>query len=49
MIKTPEEMLVLGEYIAGKHHYLMEYKTYAAQRGLQKEGGSLVTPVGESE
>lgn len=49
MIKTPEEFLVLGEYIAGKHHYLMEYQAYATQRGMQDEDGALVTPAGESE
>jgi len=49
MIRTPEEMLVLGEYIAGKHHYLMEYRTYAEERGMQDEAGALMTPVGESE
>ena len=49
MIRTPEEMLVLGEYIAGKHHYLMEYRTYAEKRGMQDEEGALVTPAGESE
>jgi len=49
MIRTPEEMLVLGEYIAGKHHYLMEYRTYAENRGMQDEEGALMTPVGESE
>lgn len=49
MIKTPEELLVLGEYIAGKHHYLMEYSTYAASRGLQDKEDVLMTPAGESE
>jgi thioredoxin-related protein len=49
MIRTPEEMLVLGEYIAGKHHYLMEYRTYAEKRGMQDEEGALMTPAGESE
>ena len=49
MIRTPEEMLVLGEYIAGKHHYLMEYRTYAEKRGMQEAEGALMTPAGESE
>lgn len=49
MIKTPEEMLVLGEYIAGKHHHLMEYRTYAEKRGMQDVEGALMTPAGESE
>ena len=49
LTKTPEEFLVLGDYIAGKHHYLMEFRTYAAQRGLQEKDSALVTPAGESE
>lgn len=49
MIRTPEELLVLGEYIAGKHHYLMEYRTYAEKHGMHKEDGALMTPAGESE
>ncbi len=49
MIKTPDEMLVLGEYIAGKHHYLMEYQAYANKRGMHEKEGVLTTPAGESE
>lgn len=49
MIRTPEELLLLGEYIEGKHYYLMEYKTFAERRGMQDEEGALVTPAGESE
>ena len=49
MIKTPEEFLLLGEYIEGKHHYLMEFKTFAERHGMRDEDGVWVTPVGESE
>ena len=49
MIKTPEEFLLLGEYIEGKHHYLMEFKTFAERHGMPEEDGVWVTPVGESE
>ena len=49
MIKTAEEFLMLGEYIEGKHHYRMEFKTYARERGLQDEDGVIMTPAGESE
>lgn len=49
MIKTPGELLVLGEYIAGKHHYLMEYQAYATRHGLKDEEGVLMTPAGDSE
>ena len=49
MLKTAEELLILGEYIEGKHHYGMEFQTYAKQRGLRNEDGMLMTPAGESE
>ena len=49
MIKTPEEFLLLGEYIEGKHYYRMEYSTFAAEHGLRKQDGVLMTPAGESE
>ena len=49
MIRTPEEFLQLGEYIEGKHYYLMEYRTFAERRGIEAPEGRLVTPGGESE
>jgi thioredoxin-related protein len=49
MIKTPEDFLLLGEYIAGKHHYLMEYETFVRERGMQVETDVVTTPAGESE
>ena len=49
MIKTSEELLMLGEYIEGKYHYSMEFKTYARQRGAEDKGDVLVTPAGASE
>jgi len=49
MIRTAEELLLLGDYVAGKHHYLMEYKTFVKQRGAEEGDGVLVTPAGESE
>jgi thioredoxin-related protein len=49
MIRTTEELLLLGEYIAGRHHYLMEYETYASKSGKRDEKDVLVTPAGESE
>ena len=49
MIKTAGELLTLGKYIEGKHHYGMEFKTYARERGIQEEDGVLMTPAGESE
>ena len=49
MIKTPEEMLLFGEYIEGKHHHLMEFRTFRERRGLPEQEGAFVTPAGESE
>ncbi|MDH3350909.1 MAG: thioredoxin fold domain-containing protein [Gammaproteobacteria bacterium] len=49
MIRTAAELLLLGNYIEGNHHYRMEYKTFAKQRGMEKEDGALMTPAGESE
>jgi thioredoxin-related protein len=49
MIKTAEEMLMLGEYIEGNHHYRMEYKTFARNRGLQDEEGVLISPATDTE
>jgi thioredoxin-related protein len=49
MVKTPEEFLILGEYIEGKHYLDTEYEVFAGQRGRQDEGAVLMTPAGESE
>lgn len=49
MLKTPEEFILLGEYIEGDNHYRMEYKTFAKQRGIEEEDGVLMTPAGESQ
>ena len=47
MVKTPEEFLVMGKYIAGKHYFDTEYQVFARQQGLQA-GEALVTPMDES-
>ena len=49
MIRTADELLVLGEYIAGDHHYRMEFKTYAMEHGMHDKEGILMMPAGESE
>jgi thioredoxin-related protein len=49
MIATPEEFLLLGEYIAGEHHYRMEFKTYAEQHNMRDEVEILMTPARENE
>ena len=48
MIKTPQEMLLLGKYIEGKHYYDTEYRVFAQQQGWQDEG-VLATPGEETE
>jgi len=48
MVKTPQELLAMGEYIEGKHYFDTEFKVYASERGLQNPGDVLVTPVQES-
>jgi thioredoxin-related protein len=48
MIKTPQEMLLLGKYIEGKHYYDTEYRVFAEQQGWQ-DNGVLTTPGEETE
>lgn len=48
MIKTPQEMLLLGKYIEGKHYYDTEYRVFAQQQGWQ-DNGVLTTPGEETE
>ena len=47
MVKTAEEFLVMGKYIAGKHYFDTEFEVFARQQGL-KSREVLVTPMGES-
>jgi thioredoxin-related protein len=49
MIKTPEEFLILGEYIEGQHYFDTEYELFARKRGLAEREDVLLTPAGESE
>jgi len=49
MVKTPEEFMLLGEYIEGKHYFDTEYEVFAEQHGQKKREEILVTPAGESE
>ena len=48
MIKTPEEFLMLGEYIEGRHYFDLEFKVFAERQGMQEEE-IYATPAGESE
>jgi thioredoxin-related protein len=47
MVKTPEEFLVMGEYIADGHYFDTEFSVYAQKRGL-REHETLVTPKDET-
>jgi thioredoxin-related protein len=49
MIKTPEEFLLLGKYIEGKHYFDREFKVFAEQQGMSEEDEVLVTPAGETQ
>ena len=48
MIRTPEEFLLIGEYIEGGHNFDTEYRVFAKQRGMTDEG-VLLTPAEDSE
>lgn len=48
MVKTPEEFLVMGEYIAGKHYFDTEFKVFANKHGMQQSKDVLITPGEES-
>lgn len=48
MIRTPEEMLLLGEYIEGQHYFDTEYRVFKKMRGMQDEG-VLSTSAEDSE
>ena len=49
MVKTPDEFMILGEYIEGKHYLDTEFRVFADSRGHADDDGILVTPAGESE
>ena len=48
MVKTPEEFLVMGEYIVDKHYFDTEFKVFANKRGMQQSQDVLITPGAES-
>ncbi len=48
MTKTPEDFLLLGEYIEGKHYFDTEFKVFAKARGLQGDD-VLITPAADTE
>lgn len=44
MVKSPEEFLMMGEYIVEGHYFDMEYSVFAKQQGFQNAEDTLVTP-----
>ena len=48
MVKTPEEFLVMGEYIVGKHYFDTEYKVFLKKQGLSEATDTLITPMEET-
>jgi thioredoxin-related protein len=44
MVKTPEEFLLLGEYIEGKHYFDTEFDVFYEQQLQQSPGEILTTP-----
>lgn len=48
MITSPDEFLVIGEYIAGKHYLDTEFEVFAGQQGMQTTSKSLTTSMQDS-
>jgi thioredoxin-related protein len=49
MVRTPEEFMVLGEYVEGGHYFDTEYEVFAGQHGQGKRDKILVTPAENSQ
>ena len=47
MIGTPQEFLMLGEYIVDGHYKKMRYDDFSTARGVEKSDGTLNTPAVE--
>lgn len=49
MTKTPEDFLLLGEYIEGEYYFDTEFKVFAKARGLKNGDDVLITPAADTE
>jgi hypothetical protein len=49
MVTTPEEFMLVGEYIEGRHYFDTEYEVFAEQQGRETRGKILMTPAENSE
>ena len=47
MIGTPQEFLMLGEYIVGGYYKDTRYEDFSKARGVDKSDGTLITPAVE--
>jgi len=48
LVKTADEFLAMGEYVAGKHYFDTEFPAYANAHGVRTPADTLVTPADES-
>lgn len=48
LVKTVDEFVAMGEYVAGKHYFDKEFSVYASSRGVRIPADKLVTPADES-
>ena len=48
MVKTSEELLMLGEYIVGGYYFDTEFRLFAQQQGLSNTEKQLRTPQAEN-
>ena len=45
MVKSPEEFLLMGEYVAGGHNFDKEFGMFLEQKGFKNTVDRFVTPV----
>jgi thioredoxin-related protein len=45
MVKSPEEFLLMGEYIVDEHYLDTEFKVFSISKGIEDSADTLVTPV----
>ena len=48
MVKSPEEFLLMGEYIADGHYFDTEFRVFAKKKGMEDSEDTLVTPMQKS-
>jgi thioredoxin-related protein len=48
MVKSPEEFLLMGEYIADGHYLDTEFRVFAKKKGMEDTEDTHVTPMQKS-